>query len=408
MKILFLAHRVPFPPNKGDKIRSYHELVELARDHEVTLVTFIERPEDRAAEPELRPLCRGGVHLFERPTWKALARTASALVTGRSLSLGYFHSPELQERVDTLLDGGDFDFVVVFSSQMAQYVIDRTRPPRLMDFVDLDSQKWALYSRKGPVRTRLLHAIEARRLVRFEREVAARFEHVSVISSAEAEDVRRLLSRPEVLVVPSGVDLQYFTPAQEPESDAEPSVVFTGVMSYFANVDAVRFYAEEVHARLRQSFPGLRFVIAGADPSPAVKRLEKIPGVVVTGTVADMRPFLHRAAVAVAPLRIARGLQNKILEALACGRPVVAHPEALKGIAATPGEHLLTATTAEEFVQTVGALLEDAALRERLGGAGRSFVESHYDWESCLEPFRSLFRRAPDPVAAGADRGGRA
>ncbi len=400
MKILFIAHRVPYPPNKGDKIRSYNELVDLARGHEVTLITFWERLEDLEHRQVLEDLCRGGVHLSPRPRARALLRTLKALLTGRSLSLGYFESPELAANVQRELTQGGYDFVVVFSSQMAQYVLELpVAVPRLMDFVDLDSQKWALYARKGPLHMRPLHALEATRLRRFEAEVARRFEHVSVISSAEAEDVRRLLGRQEVLVVPSGVDLDYFAPAPEPDESSEPTLVFTGVMSYFANVDAVQFFAQEVHPELRRRVPGLRFVIAGADPSPAVRRLERIPGVVVTGTVADMRPFLHQAVVAVAPLRIARGLQNKILEALACGRPVVAHPEALKGIEAVPGQHLLHATTAQQFIDTLSALIDDPQQRQQLGAAGRAFVEEHYRWDRCLEPFERLFR---EPAAAAS------
>jgi sugar transferase (PEP-CTERM/EpsH1 system associated) len=396
MNILYLAHRIPYPPNKGDKIRSWNELRYLAARHTVHLGCLADAPEDLTHVTTLRPLVES---LEVAPLAPRRARLASlaALATGGPLSVRYFASTRLRRYVESVLSRGRLDAVLVFSSPMAAYVWD-VPLPRVMDFCDVDSDKWSQYAKRAPHALRPVYALEARRLRLYEKAILERFDAATLVTPREKALWSGLPSGlpshllDKVHVVPNGVDLEYFAPGQpRPAPPRDPyALVFTGAMDYYANVDAVAFFAEEVLPLVQRAVPQATFYIVGSRPTAAVQALERRPGVVVTGFVEDIRSWYARAAVCVVPLRIARGIQNKMLEAMAMGRPVVASTPAAEGLGALAGEELLVADAPEAWAEAVVGLLRARARAEALGEAARRLVERDYVWERSMRRLEEL------------------
>lgn len=385
--LLLLVHRIPFPPNKGDKIRSYHLLKHLAATYKVHLGTFVDDADDWQHVPRVEALCTES-HFAALHPRSARVRSLGALLSDRSLSLDYYRDRTLQRWVDDLMRRVKIDRVLVFSSAMAQYVEAYPDTTRVVDFVDVDSDKWRQYADKKSWPMSWLYRHEARQLLRYERHVAETCNASLFVSEPEAALFKILApeSATKIGFFNNGVDTDYFSPDRDypdPYLPAQgPVVAFTGAMDYWPNIDAVQWFATEVFPALRRSHSTLRFVIVGARPSDAVKALADTDGIVVTGTVDDVRPYIAHAAIAIAPLRIARGIQNKVLEAMAMARPIVVSPQALEGIDAAPSIELQIATTAAEFVATVSSLLgrENCAM----GEAARRKVERAYSWPSNL------------------------
>jgi len=387
METLFLAHRIPFPPDRGDKIRSWHILKHLAALGPVHLACFADDEADAAHLPALREALGGA--LGEAPveirrTGKATA-AARALLEGKPISLTMFDSHSMRKFVTRMLDGA-VDTVFAFSGQMAQFVPERLRQRFVMDFVDMDSAKFAAYAEAGgPLG--VLHRREARRLFAFERAVAARADASLFVSEAEAAlfRARAALPHADIRALANGVDLDFYRPGAVPAADApHPLIVFTGQMDYAPNVDAVSWFAAEVLPKLSATF-----AIVGRNPSDAVRRLAS-GRVIVTGAVPDVRCWLEAADVVVAPLRIARGIQNKVLEAMAMGRPVVASPAAFEGIEAEPGRDLVVAESADAQAQAIKALFANPSLAAAVGSAARRRVEEAYRWDIRLAPLAAL------------------
>jgi sugar transferase (PEP-CTERM/EpsH1 system associated) len=386
--LLFLAHRIPYPPNKGDKIRSWHILRHLARRHRVHLGCFIDDPADREFEPVLRQLCGECCFVELKPR---LSRILSlrGLLTGAPLTLPYYASAALASWVRTTIDRHRPDCLFFYSSAMARFDAPTSYGARrVLDLVDVDSQKWSEYARRQPWPLSWIYAREGRTLLRFEREMAARMDASVLVSAAEAALFADLApeSGHKIHAVNNGVDTDYFSPDRAHETpfpaDAVP-VIFTGAMDYWPNVDAVQFFARTVLPLLREACPSATFWIVGSSPARAVLDLKTLPGVVVTGRVPDVRPYLAHAAAVVAPLRLARGVQNKVLEAMAMARPVVATAQAAEGIDAVPGRDLLVADTPDAMARHLIATIRDSAYRE-LGPRGRSYVLATYDWQKSL------------------------
>jgi sugar transferase (PEP-CTERM/EpsH1 system associated) len=279
------------------------------------------------------------------------------------------------------------DRVMVFSSPMAQYAEKYPQARRVVDLCDVDSDKWRQYAAKKSWPMSWLYRHEADALLAYERHVAKTCDAALFVSSPEADLFRTLAPESDAKIgfFNNGVDTDYFSPERDyerPYASDERALVFTGAMDYWPNIDAVQWFAAEIFPKLLATMPNLRFVIVGARPAPAVQALAQQAGVIVTGTVPDVRPYIHHAEIAVAPLRIARGIQNKVLEAMAMGRPVIVSPQALEGIAAEPGADLLLADGADAFVATISALL--AAPNPNLGAAARANVQQQYSWPSKL------------------------
>jgi len=387
MNVLMLCHRLPYPPVKGEKIRALHHLRALSRRHAVTLVTLADEPDYERDRDAVSAIVK---EVEVVPIAPRLAKLASlkALWRGRPMTLDYFFAGAFRERVERLLSGRRWDVIFVYCSAMAQYVEQVRDVPVVIDFVDLDSQKYAQYARRrSPMAP--LYRLEARRLEAYERRIAHHSRLNIVVSPAEAARFRELIPgvRPEVL--PLVVDTEYFAPPSPAAPAGPPTIVFTGVMDYVPNVDAVQYFAEQVFPRIRAA-SGARFVIVGQRPNGAVRRLARRDGVEVTGRVPDVRTYLAQAHVAVAPLRIAQGMQTKVLEAMAMRLPVVVTSKAYEGLHAKPGRDLIVEDSPEAFAGAVTRLLHDAALRASIGAAARGFVESAHSVETGAEQLERL------------------
>jgi sugar transferase (PEP-CTERM/EpsH1 system associated) len=397
--LLFLAHRIPYPPNKGDKIRSWHLLRHLAARYRVHLGCFVDDAQDHKHEPVLRALC-ASCHFAPLNPRTAKLGSLRGLLTGDALTFAWFRDSRLTRWVNETHAARPIAAQVVFSSAMAPFAesVEGFRGRRIVDFIDLDSDKWRQYADTAGQPMRWVYRRESRLLARAETAIAARSSASLFVSEAEADLFRRRpgVAAEHVHALGNGVDLDYFDGQRaypNPYSPGGPVLVFTGMMDYRANVDAVCWFADAVLPEIRARHASVRFAIVGAKPDEKVKRLAEREGVIVTGRVEDVRPYLAHAAVAVAPLRIARGIQNKVLEAMAMGRPVVASAEAFEGIDAEPGVDLAVAGGGN-FAGLVCRLLDDQQEAAALGLRGRRRLTGHYTWESRLAPLDRIVEGA--------------
>ena len=382
--ILFLAHRIPYPPDRGDKIRSWNILRHLASLARVHLACFADDEADAAHLPALRELIGGEAHVEVRTRTK-VAAGAIALLERRPISLSLFDSPRLRDFIERKLAGDGIGTVFAFSGQMGQFVPERLRQRFVMDFGDMDSAKFAQYADEGAGPMRWVHRREGEKLFAFERAVAARADLSLFVSEAEAALFRGRTGLANIRALSNGIDVDHFDPAADfprLEKGEGPLLLFTGQMDYPPNADAVAWFAREVLPLI----PGARFAIAGRNPLPAVRALAG-ERVTVTGAVADMRSWLAAADVVVAPLKLARGIQNKVLEAMAMARPVVASPAAFEGIEAVPGRDLIVADDAAATAAAVNRLLEAPGA---IGAAARRQMERSYRWDARLAPLAAM------------------
>jgi sugar transferase (PEP-CTERM/EpsH1 system associated) len=402
-KILFLAHRAPFPPDKGDKIRAFHLLQHLAARHQVWLGAGADDLPDKGLPAVSKALCHEACIVPLGPVRRAYNMAWGAL-SGAPLSVARFRHPRLERWIAHVLRDVRPDLIFVYSSAQAQYVAGRkdVSARLVVDFVDADAQKWLAYAHSAPLPARWLYQAEARRLVRFERRALDAAAAGIMISETE----RRLQAElqpagaSKLFVIPNGVDTDFFRPTSAPARPRQ-NVVFCGRMDYAPNVDGAEWFVREILPRVRERCPEALFSIVGAAPTARVLALGAAPGVEVTGSVPDVRPYLAGAAVVVAPLRIARGIQNKVLEGLAAGRPVVATPDALDGIAAQPGRDLLVGADAESFAAAVADVLTGRAPGD-IARNGRSFVVRQHRWDAQLEGLDRLIAALTAPASAEA------
>jgi polysaccharide biosynthesis protein PslH len=400
LDVLYLAHRVPYPPDKGDRIRTYHVLRSLSEVANVHLACFTDEPTSPADLDELGRLCRRvEVIRLGNLTWRV--RALRSLALGGTATEGAFESPAMRDLVARWSGETRFRSAIASSSGMAPYLkdLESRSTPAVVDFVDVDSQKWAEYAETGRGPKAWLHRLEARRLAELERSTTTWARAVTLVSEAEAALFRSAGGSGPIRAITNGVDLEKFHPGF-PTANPPEGCVFIGALDYRPNVDAVLWFCREVWPKVLARRPGSRFAMVGRKPSAAVRQLAELPGVDLVGQVPDVRPYLASAAVAVMPLRIARGVQNKVLEALAMAKAVVASPGAIEGIQAEPGVHLLAASSPEQWGEAVVQLLDDRPFGRSLGAAGRAFVEGSHDWGRCLTPFRELL--GLDHAAEGA------
>jgi sugar transferase (PEP-CTERM/EpsH1 system associated) len=396
-----LAHRIPYPPHTGDKTRAFHIARHLSRRHDLTLGFLVDDERDLGGIDALRRLVPD--LLFDRlrkPV--SLARGVAGLVRGGTVTLPYFYSGGLARQVERRSREAGFDVVYVSSTAMAQYA--PADVPLVMDFVDVDSDKWRQYAehRRAPVSW--LYRTEGRRLQSCEGAIARRARVSLLATDVEEQQLRSFAPWAHTAIIPNGIDSVYYAPQLEEPS--EPAgVIFTGAMDYLPNIDAVQHFCADILPLVRREVPETVFYIVGLNPSADVRRLGERPGVVVTGAVPDVRPYYARAAVCVAPLRIGRGIQNKVLQGMAMGLPVVASPLAARGVRGEPGLHFEVAEVAADFASHVVRLLQRPETRRELGRAGRACVEAHYTWERNLAGLEVLLARAagrPEPAGQAA------
>jgi sugar transferase (PEP-CTERM/EpsH1 system associated) len=392
--VLFLAHRVPYPPDRGDKIRSFHLLKHIARHARVHLVAFADDEADCGHDGALAPFTATRT-IVRRRIGKGRAMLA-ALASGKPASLTAFASRAASEAIASILAGHDIETIFVFSGQMAQYLPEDFAGRIVMDFVDMDSAKFAAYADEAHGPMRWLLRREARLLGTFERDVAGRVDASLFVSAAEAALFRASGAGGNVLAVENGIDTAHFDPAAAFKSVEEtgPLIVFTGQMDYRPNIDAVDRFARRILPLVRESIPQARFAIVGRKPDSRVRSLADLPGVLVIGEVPDVRGWLAATAVAVAPLGLARGIQNKVREAMAMARPVVASPAAAEGI-----DHAGTVRVADgtpAFAAAVIELIRDPVDAAALGRRARAQTIERYGWDARLA--------ALDPLLGFSDR----
>ncbi|MFN3543461.1 MAG: TIGR03087 family PEP-CTERM/XrtA system glycosyltransferase [Thiobacillus sp.] len=392
--MLFLAHRIPFPPNKGDKIRSFHLLKHLASRYAVHLGAFVDDPDDWQYAEALTPYC-ASVKLLPLHPRRAKLASLVGLVTGEALTLPYYRNAELKRWARALASDGTVTRGLAFSSAMAQFMpasLDR----RVLDMVDVDSDKWTQYAPTQRWPLAWVYAREGRRLAEWEGRVARDFDATLLVSHDEAALLRRRVpaAAARIGAFENGVDADYFSPARDypnPYAVDVRGIVFTGAMDYWPNVDAVTWFAERIFPAVRDAVPDAQFTIVGSRPTEGVGALVRQPGVVVTGGVPDVRPYLAHAACAVAPLRIARGVQNKVLEAMAMARWVVATPQAAEGIRAEAGRDYQVMRDEAGFA----AAVVDALRTPVSNPLARECVLRHYDWSRNVAVVDPLLGAAP-------------
>jgi sugar transferase (PEP-CTERM/EpsH1 system associated) len=397
--LLFLAHRIPFPPNKGDKIRSFHLLRHLAQRYAIYLGAFVDDPDDWQYADALKPYC-AEIKLLPLHTRRSKLASLSGLLTGEALTLPYYRNAELQQWARELAEQNKVTHGLGFSSAMAQFM-PRGLKKTVMDMVDVDSAKWTQYAAAQAWPLSWLYAREGEKLAAWEARVARDFDATVLVSGEEAKllQQRAPLARHKIGAFENGVDAGYFSPGRDyanPYAAGVSAIVFTGAMDYWPNIDAVTWFADRIFPAIREKMPAAQFTIVGSRPTQAVLALARQPGVAVTGAVPDVRPYLAHAACAVAPLRIARGVQNKVLEAMAMARPVVTSPQAAEGIRARAGQEFVLAADEAEFAAAVLAQMQrrDTAM----GEAARARILSHYDWDRNLSVVDGLFETATRPI----------
>ncbi len=391
--LLFLAHRIPYPPNKGDKIRSYHFLKYLAAEFNVYLGTFIDDPHDWRYTQDVDALCAATCYQDLKPL-PAKIKSLQGLLTGEALSLPYYKNAALQAWVDATINSQAITKVLIFSSVMAQFIRPEHKVELVVDFVDIDSDKWRQYADKKTGIARWIYQREAQYLLAYERKLAGLAKTSLFVSEQEAALFKTLAPEASAKVgfVNNGVDTDYFSPDHvyvSPYAPAQDVLVFTGAMDYWANVDAVVWFATQVFPLLQGRYPWLRFYIVGSKPTKAVLELASNPAITVTGRVDDVRPYLAYARLAVAPLRIARGIQNKVLEAMAMAKVVVATTAAMEGIPYRSECSVCVSDDAQQMIDQLGGLLQNSAIP---APCNREFVVSHFSWQQNIHQLAALLR----------------
>ena len=377
MKIFFICQRVPFPPDRGDKITTYNEMKHLSASHEVHVFCLADGEKDLENVAGALGFARA-VTAVPVTHWGTRLRALLALFTGKPLTVAMLRQAKLHSAVAQTFAEVKPDLIFVYSSNTAQYAAPFAGVPRIMQFADLDSLKWRRYAERAKAPMRWIYALEARRLLAYEKKIARSFSHSLLCTDAEVRDFEAVVPGAPVSTVGNGVDLDYFR--TKGAAKVAGSIVFTGLMDYLPNVDAVVWFCDAILPRVQARIPSATFVICGNRPSAEVQRLVARPGVTVTGWVADVRPYLDAAEVFVAPLRIARGIQNKVIEALAMGLPVVSSTAAMNGTVIREGEGIVASDDAGVFAQHVVRLLSDDDLRADLARRARLAVERDYTW----------------------------
>lgn len=399
-RVLLLTHRAPYPPDRGDRIRSYHLLKLLSRQFDVSLACTSEEPAWLQYHEKLSEFA-------DRVAIEPISQTygrikgVCALATGKPVTPSTFYRKSLATTIRAWHEEKPFDAVLTFCTGMTYYARHLLRgsfppPVHVLDLVDVDSAKWASYAEDTISPMRWVYGAEARRLRHIESGGRDHIDAVTVVSDREAEVYRDTVSDSAPLnVVGNGVDLDYFAPL--PDTDAH-RIAFVGVLDYKPNADGVVWFANTVMPRLRRLVPDATFEIIGRNVIPRVAELARIDGVEVVGSVSDVREHIGGAGAVIAPLLIARGVQNKVLEAMACARTVVCSPQAAAGVRATDGEHLLVADTAnpDAWAKQLQNVLTNGEVRRTIAQAARVQVQSQYNWEAQLAPMVELLRGNTD------------
>lgn len=392
MKILFLTQRVPYPPNKGDKLRAFNQLVYLSETHSIHLICLTENKTETTHRCDLLTYC-DAVDIFYNSSFKAKLISLLTLPLNKPLTLSYFFSKRLKEHVEQKVSNEKYDLIFVYCSSMAQYVINIDDTPKIIDFVDVDSLKWQQYSRVARFPYNFIYKIESSRLTQYEKKICTLFDYSFLVSKQEVEDFLKFVSPCKTLTaVCNGVDRTRFFPSAT--SYTPGKIVFSGAMDYFANVQTVVHFAKEIFPLIQQEVPHATFTVVGHNPTDKVKNLAvSNPAIQVTGFVESILPYVQQADVFVAPMQIARGVQNKILEAMAMGVPVVTNSLGFEGINATPGKDLFVEDDPIGFAVKVIGLIKDKNRRSLLKQNGLNLIKDNYDWTTNLKVLEEVISK---------------
>ena len=390
MRILYVCHRFPYPPKRGGKIRPFNMIRHLSRSHEVTVCSLSRSDTESAEAQGIAPFC-AEFHLAQVNDRVQMLRMIASLPTPITASASYFHSARLARTINRLLAESRFDLIFVHCSSAAHYVRNVRGVPKILDFGDMDSQKWLEYAQYKPFPLSAGYRWEGMRLHAEERQLARRFDFCTATTRAEWETLKELAVDTPNDWFPNGVDSDYFAP--DGESYDADTVSFVGRMDYYPNQECMFEFVASTWPIIRERRPDAKLLIVGADPSLAIRKLGERPGVQVTGSVPDVRPYVRRSAAMVAPLNIARGTQNKILEAMAMGVPVVTSEVAAGGVDAVAGEHLFVAKDRAECAEAVLRLMADKSERARLAEAGRTRMLSNHTWRKSMQRLDGIIER---------------
>ncbi|MBM4135976.1 MAG: glycosyltransferase [Nitrospira sp.] len=472
MNILFISHRIPYPPNKGDKIRSFHEIKYLSKDHNLFLAFLIDNERDVIYLNDLKDYCVGLDYDIIKPRWQKI-KSIPYLLTDKPLGVPYFYSRQLQAAVDKRLGENKIDAIICFSSPMAEYVFKskaldvrslrllgqnncskrsiaalaqnnsnisnnsnelniRDCPRLIMDFVDVDSDKWRIYAGFSPFPFSLIYKREWKRLMNYENKIGTTFDWSVFVSEKEIELFKSFCPEANIISIPNGVDYSYYTEVRsvrdvqdvkdvrddqnvrnvrndqtsgaieqfehlrqatrlnDSNNSNTSNIVFIGAMDYFPNEDAILYFSSDIWPHVKKELPDAKFYIVGGRPSKKVKELsEKDPHIIVTGYVPDVRSYLSMADIFVAPLRIARGLQNKVLEAMAAGVPVVARPEAVQGLSGYNG-CIQVEQNDIEFALCIRNILKAPQTKQKIVHDALKFIQENHHWEENLKKWDNL------------------
>ncbi len=397
MNILYLAHRIPYPPNKGDKIRAFNEIKFLSRRHTVDVCCLVDTPADERHVEPLKKYCRTVTYVKINAKLKKAFSVLSAIFSGKTCTEIFFHSKKLQRQIDQLISGGNYDIIYIFCSSMASYVRNAGNIARVIDFVDIDSDKWIQYAKYARFPLKWLFKREGELLQKLECKILSWTQASFLVTERETEFFAHLPHGNKVYAIPNGIDRGFFDIDKTPCDDflaGENYVCFTGAMDYFPNEDAVVFFYENIYPLIKPHAPGLKFYIVGSNPTDKVRKLADDKDVVVTGTVDDIRPYIRHAKISVIPLRMARGIQNKILEAISMGLPVVCTSNAAEGLALRNGIDFYVEDDESKFARRTLELLNNPCLKNEMVRSAQMLIDQFYDWENNLNKMESVMASA--------------
>tara|TARA_R110001606_G_scaffold176841_3_gene323364 strand:- start:25 stop:1254 length:1230 start_codon:yes stop_codon:yes gene_type:complete len=403
MKIVVLSHRVPYPPNKGEKIRTYNQIKCLeSQGHEIHLFSPYDSVEELSFFKVLdQSVCKSSAAFRLN---SKVVRLFTGYISGKSLSVANFYVKSLQLEFDRFICKNKVDVILCTASSMAEYVFNSKtlktldkRPELIMDFMDVDSDKWGQYQRSSHLPMSWIFKREQKLLSQFEREIVDHFDVCYLIAQAEVSLFNESVAKTEnVCVLGNGLDTKSFFPADKKNNNLGPVLLFTGVMDYKPNIDAVAWFVKNCWHSIITAYPQARFVIAGMNPTREVSDLAAIDGIDVTGFVEDILPYYHAADIFIAPFRLARGVQNKVLQAFSCALPVVATPMGAEGINCTPESNILIALQPSEFTEQVCRLVENRDFATQMGRKALQLIEQEYSWEGQLAPIIDFLQASKD------------
>ncbi len=395
---------MPYPPNKGDKIRSYNILKYLSKKNKVSVGFLIDDIKDLKYISKLESQVENIFYDQIKTKVKKIQSAVIAFIQNKPITVPYFYSSQLQTELDKFLDVHPIDTIICSSSPSAEYIFRsrhyqklRQKTHLVMDFIDMDSQKWLQYSQKENFPLSFIFKREAKTLLEYEKRIEKEFDQLIIVSDAEKELFRDHVPTSKLQAISNGVDLEFFNPAYQSQNKlSSPSLVFTGAMDYWPNIDGAIWFTEQVLPLIKQRYPQVRFYLVGSKPSPELMKLEKTGEIIVTGFVDDIRDFIQQADICVIPLRIARGIQNKVLEAMAMGKIVVSTPEAAEGLNIDIEQDICIQKDANSFANSVISLLSDKETSDRIGENARKAVENNYSWEQNLKLLDTIITPIPE------------